>query len=170
MTVCPNCGAQLNDGVRFCPKCGAAIGVAPQPQPQPNASSAVNNLLNTPDVTASFDPADINANKAMAVLAYIGLLVLIPIFAAPKSRFARYHANQGLILLILEAAVNVVFFLIGIIAALLVEIAFISIFLGIIHWLLNIAILALCILGIVNAVQGKAKPLPLIGSVITLLK
>lgn len=168
MAFCPKCGVQLNDGVRFCPKCGTAIGVATPPA-QPNASAAVNNLLNTPDVTASFDPADINANKVMGVLAYLSILVLIPIFAAPKSRFARYHANQGLILLILEAAVNVVFFLIGFIAG-LIGIGFISIFLGIIHSLLNLAVLALSILGIVNTAQGKAKPLPLIGSVITLLK
>ena len=105
----------------------------------------------------------------MGILSYLSLLVLIPIFAAPKSRFARFHANQGLILLILEVVVSVVFFILGFITGLL-GIGFISIFLGIIHWLLNIAILALSILGIVNAAQGKAKPLPLIGSVITLLK
>ena len=165
MAICSKCGAQVNDGVRFCPKCGAAIGGAAQPQP----NAAANNLLNTPDVTASFDPADISANKAMGILSYLSLLVLIPIFAAPKSRFARFHANQGLILLILEVGVSVVFFILGFITGLL-GIGFISIFLGIIHWLLNIAILALSILGIVNAAQGKAKPLPLIGSVITLLK
>lgn len=115
MAICSKCGAQVNDGVRFCPKCGAAIGGAAQPQP----NAAANNLLNTPDVTASFDPADISANKAMGILSYLSLLVLIPIFAAPKSRFARFHANQGLILLILEVAVSVVFFILGFITGLL---------------------------------------------------
>ena len=51
------------------------------------------------------DPADVNANKVMGVLAYLGILVLIPIFAAKGSKFARSHANQGLILLILEIVI-----------------------------------------------------------------
>ena len=76
MAFCPKCGVQLNDGVRFCPKCGTAIGVATPPA-QPNASAAVNNLLNTPDVTASFDPADINANKVMGVLSSSFLITKI---------------------------------------------------------------------------------------------
>ncbi|MBR5426739.1 MAG: hypothetical protein IK118_00195, partial [Clostridia bacterium] len=59
-----------------------------------------NELNNTPDTTAEFDPADVQANKAMGVLAYLSWLVLIPIFAAKNSRFARFHANQGIVLAI----------------------------------------------------------------------
>ena len=33
----------------------------------------------------------------MAILAYFGILVLIPILAAKDSKFARFHANQGLL-------------------------------------------------------------------------
>ena len=39
------------------------------------------------DYTAEQDPQDVQDNKAMAVLAYIGILVLIPLFAAKKSKF-----------------------------------------------------------------------------------
>ena len=46
------------------------------------------------------DPQDVQANKVMAILAYFGLFVLIPLFAAKESPFARFHTNQGLILLI----------------------------------------------------------------------
>ena len=45
------------------------------------------------------DPQDVQANKVMAILAYFGLLVFVPLFAAKESRFARFHTNQGLILL-----------------------------------------------------------------------
>ena len=44
-----------------------------------------------------------NGNKVMAILSYFGILVLIPIFAAKDDAFARYHANQGLVLLIASA-------------------------------------------------------------------
>src|SRR6267378_526195 len=44
------------------------------------------------------DSADIEQNKVYAILAYIGLLFLVPLLAAPNSKFARYHTNQGIVL------------------------------------------------------------------------
>ncbi|MEI8042594.1 MAG: DUF4339 domain-containing protein [Verrucomicrobiota bacterium] len=41
------------------------------------------------------DPADVDKNKIFAVLAYLGILFLVPLLAAKESRFARYHTNQG---------------------------------------------------------------------------
>ena len=38
-------------------------------------------------------PEDVQNNKVFAILAYIGILVLVPIFAAKESKFARFHAN-----------------------------------------------------------------------------
>lgn len=49
------------------------------------------NLNNTSDMTSQFDPRDIQNNKVMAILAYFGILVLIPIFAAKESKFARFR-------------------------------------------------------------------------------
>ncbi len=40
------------------------------------------------------DPEDVEKNKAMAILAYI--IFFIPLLAAKESKFAMYHANQGL--------------------------------------------------------------------------
>lgn len=62
----------------------------------------MSNIFNTPDTTASYAAADVQNNKVMAVLSYIGILVLIPILAAKESPFARFHANQGLILFLCE--------------------------------------------------------------------
>jgi len=94
---------------------------------------------------------DIEKNKAMAILAYI--IFLIPLLAAKESKFAMYHANQGLVLFLLALAVNVVG---GIIP-----------FLGwfVILPLGNLLVIVLAILGIVNAAKGEAKPLPLIGGI-----
>ena len=41
-----------------------------------------NELNNTADATAEYDPNDIQQNKVMAIFAYLSWLVLIPIFAA----------------------------------------------------------------------------------------
>ena len=49
----------------------------------------LNELNNTADTTNEFDPQDIQNNKAMAILAYLSWLVLIPLFAAKDSKFAR---------------------------------------------------------------------------------
>ena len=111
---------------------------------------------NTEDVTEKMDSKDVEENKVMGVLAYIGILVLIPLLAAPKSKFARYHSNQGLILLIIEVLCSAIFTPLGFIP-------YVGIVFSIIGGLVGLVCLVLLILGIVNAAQGKAKALPLIG-------
>lgn len=97
----------------------------------------------------------------MAVLAYFGILVLIPILAAKESKFARFHANQGLILLITGVAfsifVPVVIKIVAFISYVLAGIVGIALVLA---WLL---LFVLAIIGIINAVKGEFKQLPLIG-------
>lgn len=149
MAFCNKCGQQIDDNVQTCPNCGAPNGVAG------NAQNFVNNFTNTADSTAQFDPQDIQNNKVMALLAYLGFLFLIPLLAAPNSRFARYHANQGLVLFILEAISSAISF-----------IPFVG---WIIGGILGIFGLVLTIIGIVNAANGQAKQLPIIGG-ITILK
>lgn len=103
------------------------------------------------------DAEDIEKNKVFAVLAYIGILFLVPLLAAPQSKFARYHTNQGLVLflafLILSAGTVVLGLVpfVGCIAILL--------------WpVIAIGGLVMMILGIVNAATGQYKPLPVIGN------
>ena len=81
---------------------------------------------------------------------------------APNSRFARFHANQGLVLFILVAIA-------GAVAGVICLIPFVWIIGGILSAAVSIFGLVLSILGIVNAANGQAKQLPLIGG-ITLLK
>jgi uncharacterized membrane protein len=130
--------------------------------------------MDTADTTAEYDPRDIADNKVMAVLAYLGILVLIPMFTAPKnSRYARYHVKQGFTLFLCYIALSIVNFLLRLIK---VTRYFwgvpyqttpgIIIFLG---WLLSLPLLVLTIIGIINAYQGRAKELPIIGK-FTILK
>lgn len=95
---------------------------------------------------AEIDPADAGNNKLMGVLAYLGVLVLIPLIAAKESKFVRFHVNQGLILLIC----SVVSWFVGSISSALA-------------WVLNTAIFVLAIIGIYNVVKGETKELPLVG-------
>ena len=116
----------------------------------------LNDINNTRDITAEMDPNDIQQNKVMAILAYLSWLVLIPLLAAKESKFARFHCNQGLILAIAEIACWILFGILGIIP-------FIGIIFRIIGWLADIAFFVFAILGIINAYNGKAKELPIIG-------
>lgn len=158
MAFCNKCGNQLPNGANNCPNCGAPAG-----NTQQNTQNFVNNMMNTNDTTSQFDPQDINDNKGMSVLAYIGFLFLVPLLACPNSKFARYHTNQGLVLFLLEFALGIVTGILGIIpiAGLIIG--------GLLSAVGGIFTLVLMIMGIINAAQGQAKELPLIGK-ITLLK
>ncbi len=115
-----------------------------------------NEFNNTADTTAEFDQNDIQQNKVMAILAYLSWLVLIPIFAAKESKFARFHANQGLVLAIAEIICWVA---LGILS----NIPLIGWIFGIIEGLFSLVCLIFAVIGIVNAANGKAKELPIVG-------
>ncbi|MBQ6263490.1 MAG: hypothetical protein IJK58_08255 [Clostridia bacterium] len=114
------------------------------------------------DHTNEFDPTDIQNNKTMGILSYIGLLVLIPIFAAKDSKFARFHANQGLVLVIAQAIVTTV---LSILAAILNLIPYIGWLPALLIRLLIPVVYIPSIIGIINAAKGQAKELPIIGGI-----
>ncbi len=117
-------------------------------------SKDFNDFMNTQDDSMMYDTQDVQSNKVWAALSYVGILFILPLLVnGGQSRYAKYHANQGFILFLL----NIV---IGIVNAILGNIPVLG---GIVSVLLSLASLALMILGIINAVNGKAKQLPLIG-------
>ena len=118
------------------------------------------NFNNTADTTKEFDAKDIEENKAFGILAYLSILVLIPLLAAPKSKFARYHTNQGLVLFIAELIAWIPQI---ILSAIFGGVPVVYIIVNIIFSLIDLCFLILAILGIVNACQGKAKELPILG-------
>jgi len=117
-------------------------------------------INNTADTTAEFEQQDIEKNKFMAILAYFGILVLIPIFAAKDSKFARFHANQGLVLCIAAVLYSVAY---SILSGLIVAISWRLYWLVSIVGLLGLIFLVWFVLGIINAAGGRAKELPFIG-------
>jgi len=104
---------------------------------------------------------DAEQGKAMSVIAYIGILCLIPILTGDykKSPFVKFHTNQGVVLFITWIAWWFISLIIGFI--------FRGWFFGLIFSLVGFAVwimvIVLVILGIINAVNGRMKPLPLIG-------
>ena len=120
------------------------------------------NILDTPDTTSYYSRSDIEGNKLMAVLSYLGILVLVPILAAKDSPFAKFHATQGINLLIVGVAWSIVSGIISVILG-LIGVAFLSVLWSIITWLVSIVIFLTMVIGILNAAQGKAKELPVIG-------
>ena len=54
----------------------------------------------------TFTLEDIEKNKTMAGLAY--LLFFLPLIVCPESQFAKFHANQALILVIVSIAGSII--------------------------------------------------------------
>ena len=173
MKFCTKCGGKLEDSERFCPACGApAASTVSEAQANPNYSTGAARVSAPTDTTSQYDKEDIKDHKAISVLSYFGPLFFVPLIATPNSKFARYHANQGLVLFVLE-------FVYGIFYSLLIEffgvIFPMQITLGgygrsiaysvlvVLFGLVWIFLLVITILGIVNAAKGRAKELPIFG-------
>ena len=107
----------------------------------------------TPPPAPVSDQKDIEENKIFAVLAYIGILVLVPLLAKKESKFAIYHAKQGLVLFIGEV-------IIMIFGWILAFIPFVGWLIGFILWMF---LVVLSIMGIINAAQGQYKEVPILG-------
>lgn len=107
--------------------------------------------------TLEFEQEDIDKNKTMAGLAY--LIFFLPLLVCPDSKYAKFHANQALILLIFSVAGGIVlnFVPFGFGLGLLLRSLF------------SLFTFVLFIIGLVNGFGGKAKELPLIGG-FTILK
>lgn len=159
MAFCKKCGAELDAGTKFCPKCGEAANNG-------GNKNDFSKIVDMPDSTSEYNAEDIAKNKIISLFSYIWILFLVPMFAAKDSKFARFHANQGLVLFIIETAAVILH---KVCAVVFGPIFLLGTLLSILFWLVDILTLALAIIGIINAVQGKAKQLPVIGK-ITILK
>jgi uncharacterized membrane protein len=119
--------------------------------------------------TAKFDKSEIESGKGMAILSYI--IALIPFFAEKKNKYVRYHAVQGMNILIVAVAWVVLSTIISNLiymalcgTSLWGCLSSVSI-VGIIINLVSLAIGVLNIIGLVYAATGQAKEVPLLGKV-----
>ncbi|MFA6131703.1 MAG: DUF4870 domain-containing protein [Patescibacteria group bacterium] len=105
--------------------------------------------------------AQASQNTVMAVLAYI--LFFVPLLTGDASRdeYVKFHTKQGLVLFLFSVIINVIHWILP----------------YQLYWsfswvfgLLGLATLVLLILGIINAVNGKKTPLPVIGGLASMFK
>ena len=112
----------------------------------------------------SDEAVDIQKNKVLAACSYFGVLVLLPLFLRRESPFARFHANQGLVLFLCEIICQAVsrgvhmvqgwgwpFWGFGLMGGALE--------------ILDLVFLVFAIWGVINVCTGKYAALPVIGSI-----
>lgn len=93
-------------------------------------------------------------NVVMALLCYLGLLIIIPLVTeAKKDPYVKFHIKQGIVLLVTSVAIWIASIIL----------AFIPILGWILVLLAWIGLLVLVIMGIVNALTGKENILPVVG-------
>jgi uncharacterized membrane protein len=114
-------------------------------------------FLNTPQIEV--DSEDVSKNRVFGILSYIGILWLVGLIAASDSKYAKFHANQGLVLFLGEIALNVVMTILTVIFSKL-HLGFL--FAGL-QSLVNLVPVAYMVFGIVFAAKGQARELPFIG-------
>lgn len=92
---------------------------------------------------------DIDENRLLAAIGYLGILCLIPLLGKRNSAFAQFHGKQGLVILI---------------AWLILWVANIVPILGQIAWALgSLVLLIYVILGIIHALNGDYWEMPILG-------
>ena len=170
MAFCGKCGAPLEEGVELCQECD---------NKEKEVETPVAAATATAPAASEAPGQDAQTNKTMAILAYI---VLIPLFTGDykKSPFVKFHLNQGITLYGMSIAYSIISTIIQSLVKVQREVVFFGVRTGSFYkatpgWLVAIFSLGsifftvLWIIGIVNAVKGQKKPLPLIGG-ITFLK
>jgi uncharacterized membrane protein len=118
MAFCKICGGQIPDNANNCPNCGAPVNENNQQQQQQQqqyqqANTEQRTFLGE-DLSAQFDPSEVDSSDKWAYfLSYLWVLFFLPLVVCPQSKVGRFHANQGLLLLIFSAAVSVTAGVIG---------------------------------------------------------
>ncbi|PKP25695.1 MAG: hypothetical protein CVU03_06755 [Bacteroidetes bacterium HGW-Bacteroidetes-2] len=96
----------------------------------------------------------VNDGKTVAIIAYlwlIGWVIALLLHNGNKTTFGAFHVRQSLGIMIL-----------GILVWMLnLALAILSI--SLLGWIFSIAILVLWVLGLLSAIQGDQKPIPVLG-------
>ena len=114
--------------------------------------------------TFMYEEEDIKKNKFFAVISYLPLLFLIPLIFRKKSKFARFHANQGLSLFVTELIVSAIYLILKWVFTFF-ALTGLFIALNFVMAVVFIVILSLILVGVMNANGNLAKSLPFIGGI-----
>ena len=131
MAFCSKCGSQLNDSDKACGNCREPVG------------------------GARFHETSSSNDMWMGILAYLGILALVPYLVKDQSSFVRAHALRGINLLILEVIAWVA---VGVFS-------WIPWFNSILSAVVGLASFVLSLIGIINVANKEDKDLPFIGEI-----
>jgi uncharacterized membrane protein len=115
-----------------------------------------------PGAPQQADIQDAQDGRTMAILAYILFFIPLLTGAHKASPFVRFHTNQGTVLFILAVIYGIAYGILSVVLA----------FVPVVGWALIIILGAagvifpiLCVVGVINAANGKMRPLPAIGGI-----
>ena len=94
--------------------------------------------------------------KTIAILSYfsvVGWIIAFVLYSNNKSQIAAYHIRQSLALILLGIGCYIVYFIF----------LFIGFFLSFLFIIVGIGLFALWIVGLIAAINGEQKPVPVIG-------
>ena len=144
MNYCKHCGNHLADSQNFCSMCGCVV-----------EKSSVQNQ------TGVLEQIQNDNSMLMSVLSYIFILIPLLTGAYKTSDVVKFHLNQGVVLCISCLIWSIIRAVLG------GGLSFIPYFY---RWIITIPInliwvgfASLFVVGVLNAVNGRMKPLPLIG-------
>ena len=132
MAFCAKCGSQLNDGDKACGNCGEPV----QGATGGNTATSSNDMW-------------------MGILAYLGILSLIPYLVKDQTPFVRAHAVRGINLFLLEVIAWVA---VGVLS-------WVPVLKDILSTVVGLAGFAFSLIGIINVANKEDKDLPFIGSI-----
>ncbi len=141
MPHCSGCGAELEPGASFCPKCGRPATLAAQPQG-----------------TAATAGTGIQENIAGVLCYVLGWITGIVFFLIDKRPFVRFHAMQSIItfgaLSILQSFFVWTGWFGGLVGLTLI---------GLVSTLIGLVTLACWVVCMMKAYQGQRFKLPVVG-------
>lgn len=121
-----------------------------------------------PDRVSEYDEyMDIAGNKFFYAVAYTGIFCFVPLLRR-ESIHGKFHAAQGLLLLLAALFGNGVFWLLNKFVFSTINISGMQIGSAafvIISGMYNLAVVALCVIGIIRVLMGQTKKLPIIGKI-----
>ena len=197
MAFCQQCGQQLPEGANACPNCGTFVNGQAPVQQAPAQQAPVQQAPVQQQVPQNYQQpqqgyqqapqgyqapvqqpvtpeADVQQNRGIAWLSYMGLLFLIPMFAKKDSEYCQFHVKQGATLFAVELAYAIVTrILLAIINAIFPGDWFLYFYsYSTVYNVFNVIFSAgyifltvLAIIGIVNAATGKKNELLLLGKI-----
>lgn len=128
MAFCSKCGSHLNDGDKVCGACGTPVSGT--------HTGSSNETL-------------------MGILAYLGVLALVPYLVKDQPAFVHAHAVRGMNLFLLEVIAWVA---VGIFS-------WVPVLDGILSSVVGLASFVLSLIGIIYVANREDKDLPVIGSI-----